>query len=175
MPAATEVDSISLSEAAPGLQNCSGRFFFRFGDIRGTITVQLASHPYGVFVFEIKPATHKTRPKLPNSAVDRSRHRHTPGSGNGPESRTKRVKQILTLYASSLPNYLPGICRNRFCSSKNLHASKSVRNSESTGRLHKPTATKSHHATRHDQENNNGEAYVVGYGILTSISRKSDC
>ena len=40
--------------------------------------------------------------------------------------------------------------------------------------IYKPTATKAHHATRrYQEEDNNGDAYVVGCGTLTVVPRIS--
>ena len=70
--------------------------FYRFRYTYYTASI----HPYGVF--EVKRATHGTRPTLFNSEVGRSRHRHAPGSVDRPESQRKRENR-LTSHASLLP------------------------------------------------------------------------
>ena len=90
-----------------------------------TTSISKIAHRHGVF--EVKRATHSTRPTLLNSAVGRSRHRDAPGSVDGPEARTKQENRLTlcTSLLSKIQNVYAVTC---YSSRKNLHASRSVKN-----------------------------------------------
>ena len=83
------------------------------------------------------------------------------------------------LVAAEIPKYIPGMSlhftvRGRTCTPQDQLETQKTR--YPLVAVNKPTATKPqmHHTTRHEEVNNNGEVYVVGYDALIVVPRTSD-